>query len=241
MHTAPGLCVLTALVIGLSGCDGPKVSFNGHTGVPLAELNLSGRPVRDLTLLGPDTVQIVRGDTTTVRVEGDAQAKAALRFVFSDGKLGIGRQPDALVGTGVATITITTPSVDHLTMAGSGTINSDRLAGNVTGVTVGGSGHVATTGIETTQLDVSVLGSGAFTGSGHADKLSLALAGSGDVDLTRLMAAGAAVDVAGSGKGDLTVKGRVTGSVAGSGEVMIHGTDQCGISVVGSGRITCTR
>ncbi len=228
-------------LLGLAGCDAPKVSIDGHTGVPLAKLDLSGRTVREVTLLGPDTVHVVHGDALAIHVEGDARVQAALRFVLSDGKLGIGRQPDAEAGNGTATVTITDPAVDHLVMAGSGTMSSDRLNGNVVGVTVGGAGHVVTAGIAATQLDVEVLGSGSFTGSGHADKLALTLAGSGEVDLAQLKADEASVDLAGSGTGDMASDGRVTGTVAGSGVVNVHGRAHCDINVTGSGRVTCQR
>lgn len=227
------------LAFALAGCDEPRVSIDGHNGVPLAQLALSGRTAHEVTLLGPDTVHVVHGDTLTIRVEGDARAQAALRFVLNDGKLGIGRQPDANAGNGTATVTITAPSIDHLVMAGSGTMSSDRLTGKTVGVIIGGSGHIVTAGIEANQFDAEVLGSGSFTGSGHAGKLALTLAGSGEVDLARLKADEAAIDVTGSGTGDLASDGRVTGSVVGSGVVTIHGKAHCDVGVTGSGRVTC--
>jgi hypothetical protein len=223
----------------LAGCDAPRVSIDGHTGVPLAQLDFAGRAVHDITLLGPDTVHVVHGDTLTIHAEGDARAVAALRFVLNDGKLGIGRQPDVSTGNGTATITITDPAVDHLVMAGSGTMSSDRMAGNDVGITIGGAGHVVTAGIEATRLDVEVLGSGSFTGSGHAETLALTLAGSGDADLAQLHADNAQVDIAGTGTGALTSDGRVTGSVVGTGVVNVHGKAHCDISVTGTGRVTC--
>ena len=225
--------------LALPSCDEPKVSIDGHIGVPLAELDQAGRTAHEITLLGPDTVNIVHGDTLAIHVEGDARAIAALRFVLTDGKLGIGRQPDANAGNGTATLTITNPAVDHMVMAGSGTMSSDRLTGDDVGVTIGGAGHVVTAGIEATQLAVEVLGSGSFTGSGHAGKLALTLAGSGDADLAQLQADEARVDVAGTGTGAVTSNGHVTGSVMGTGVVTVHGKAQCDIRVIGTGRVTC--
>lgn len=223
----------------LAACDAPKVSIDGHTGVPLAQLDQAGRTAHEITLLGPDTVNIVHGDALAIHVEGDARAIAALRFVLADGKLGIGRQPDANAGNGTATLTITDPAVDHMVMAGSGTMSSDRLAGTDVGVTIGGSGHVVTAGIEAARLSVEVLGSGSFTGSGHAGKLALTLAGSGDADLAQLHADEAKVDVAGTGTGAVTSNGHVTGSVMGTGMVNVRGKAQCDIHVIGTGRVTC--
>jgi hypothetical protein len=237
MFSAIGLVALLSLA--LAGCDDPKVSIDGHKGIPLAQLDLADRSAREVTLLGPDAVHIVHGDALAIRVEGDARAVDALRFVLNDGKLGIGRKPDADVGNGTATVTITDPAIDHLIMAGSGTISSDRLNGGAVGITVGGSGHVIAAGIAAGQLDVEVLGSGSFTGSGHAERLALTLAGAGAVDLARLKAGDAAIDVAGSGIGDLASDGRVTGSVVGASVVTVHGKARCNVSVTGPGRVTC--
>ena len=230
---------MAAGALALAGCDYPRVSIDGHTGVPLAQLALTGQAAHDITLLGPDSIAVVRGDRLTIRAEGDPRAVAALRFVLADGKLGIGRQPDAQVGPGNATITITAPAIDHLTLAGSGTISSDRLAGASAGVTIGGAGKVMAAGIAASQLDVEVLGSGGFIGNGHADRLALTLAGSGSVDLARLKAGNVTVDLAGTGTGELASDGHVTGTVVGTGAITIHGKAQCEVGITGPGRVTC--
>jgi hypothetical protein len=235
----PATLAAGAILLPLAACDNLNVSIDGHTGVPLARLDMSGQNAREVTLLGPDTVHIVHGDKLAIRVEGDARAVAALRFVLNDGKLGIGRKPNADTGNGTATITITDPAVDHLIMAGSGTMSSDRLTGPSVGVTIGGSGHVVTAGIAAREFGVEVLGSGSFTGSGQADKLALTLAGSGDVDLAQFKTGAASIDIAGSGTGVLASDGQITGSVAGSGVITVHGKAHCTVSVTGSGRITC--
>lgn len=239
IHFRPKSVCVAIGVLTLAGCDYPRVSIDGHTGVPLAQINPAGTSVHDITVLGPDTVDVVHGQNLTIRVEGDARAVSALRFVLADGKLGIGRQPDAVVGNGLATITITAPAIDHLTMAGSGTISSDGLNGPDVGVTIGGAGKVMAAGVTAGQLAVEVLGSGAFIGSGHADKLTLTLAGSGHVDLARLKLGRADIDLAGSGTGDLASDGPVSGSVVGSGTITVHGRAQCTVSVTGPGRVSC--
>jgi len=237
--SASRLLLAASATLGLAACDDPVVSIEGHTGVPLAKLAVSGNPISQVTLLGSDTVRIVRGGTPGIQVSGDPRAVDALRFVLTDGKLGVGRKPDADVGGGTATVTITTPSVDHLIMAGSGTISSERLDGPTVGVTIGGAGKVEVGAITAGQLDVEVLGSGAFTGGGHADKLALTLAGTGDADLSRLTAGQAQIDVAGTGTGSLSSDGKVTGSVVGTGTVTVHGKAQCKVSVTGTGSVTC--
>jgi hypothetical protein len=225
--------------LALSGCDDPVVSIDGHTGVPLAQLQMSAANVSEITLLGPDTVLVVHGDKPGIRVTGDQRAADALRFVLAEGKLGIGRAPGAPVGSGTAIVTITDPAVDHLIMAGSGTISSNRLNGDAVGVTIGGSGRVIANAIAARKLDVEVLGSGAFTCAGHADKLDLSLAGSGAADMAGLKVGEAEIDLAGTGSGALASDGKVTGSVVGTGTVNVHGKAQCEVSVTGTGKVIC--
>lgn len=225
--------------LALSGCDNAVVSIDGHSGVPLSRLIISGSNISEVTLLGPDTVHVVHGNAPDIHVAGDPRAAATLRFVLTDGKLGIGRRPDAEVGNGVAIVTITTPAVDHLIMAGSGAISSDRLSGAAVGVTIGGSGQIDVADIAAKQLNAEVLGTGTFTGSGHADKLALSIAGAGNADLARLKVDVAEVDLAGTGNGTLASDGKVTGSVVGTGVITVHGKAQCNVSVTGTGKVTC--
>lgn len=233
------LMLPASVVLALAGCDEPNVSIDGHAGVPLAQLSLAGHDAREITLLGPDAVNVVHGNTLDIHVKGDPRAIAALRFVLTDGKLGIGRKPNADVGNGVATVTVSAPSADHLVMAGSGAMTADRLTGASVGVTIGGSGHVAAAGIAARQLNVEVLGSGSFTGSGTTDNLALTIAGSGSIDMARLKAGVAAIDVAGSGTGTVASDGQITGTVVGSGVITVHGKATCSVSVTGSGRVAC--
>ena len=231
----------TALVtLALIGCHPTIVSIDGQTGVPLAKLAISDAPITSVALLGPDTVRVVHGNKPGIRVTGDPKAADALRFVLTNGKLGIGRKPGGTFGDGTATLTVTTPAIDHLIMAGSGKITSDRLNGKAVEVTIGGSGEVKVDAINSEKLDGEVAGSGLFTGSGHADKLALTIAGTGTADMAGLNVGEAQINLAGTGSGNLASNGHVTGAVIGTGVVTVHGKARCDISVTGTGKVNCT-
>ncbi|WP_157403864.1 GIN domain-containing protein [Novosphingobium nitrogenifigens] len=230
--------VLAPLALALAGCDSPSVSINGRDGVTLDRLDLSGHAPSEITLLGPDNVRIVHGDRFDIRIEGPDTARKALRFVLADGRLGIGRMPDS-GGAGLATISISDPVVDHLIVAGSGTMSSDRLSAPAVGVTIGGSGRIATGTIATRHLDIELLGSGNVTGNGHADTLALNMTGSGNADLGGLRAETTAIALTGSGTGVIGSGGEVTGSITGSGTMTVRGHARCTVVVTGSGRIAC--
>ena len=233
------LRLVPAALLALAGCNSAHMAIDGHGGVPFEALDLTDKRIHAVTLLGPDAVRIVHGDKLGIRIEGSPSARAALRFVLDDGKLGIGRDPLANGGGDVAIVTVTTPVIDALSLAGSGDMAVDSLTGSAVSVSIGGSGRAAAAHIDSAKLDLSVMGSGSFTGSGHAEKLDLSLAGSGDVDLAKLTAGSGAVDIAGSGTAELASDGPITGSVAGSGTVTVHGKARCDVSIAGSGKVTC--
>jgi hypothetical protein len=234
-----GFCLALA-TLTLAGCHDGVVTIDGQSGVPLDKVVIGDQAIHSVALLGPDRVVVVHGDKPDIRVSGDPKIADSLRFVLHNGELGIGRKPGETTGDGEATITVTTPAIDQLTMAGSGKITSDRLGGKAAEVTIGGSGEVAVDSIAADKLEVVVAGSGRFTGAGHAQKLALSIAGTGNADMARLNAGDADINIAGTGNGTLASDGHVTGAVIGTGEVTVHGKAHCDVSVTGTGKVTCT-
>ena len=226
---------LAGLALATSACESNPMTIEGHKGVPLAQLDLGGPPPEEITLLGPDTVHIVQGDTLAIRAEGPA--RDALRFVRSKGKLGIGRDNGQSAGT--ATIDVTVPAAQRLILAGSGTITADRLRGDDVRVTIAGSGKVDAGRIDASALKVDVLGSGALTGAGKADALKLAVAGSGAARMPGLAVGRGDIDMTGTGTASFASDGRVTATIIGSGEVRVHGRATCTTRATGSGRLIC--
>lgn len=235
-----GGVVALGLAFSLGGCEtGAAPTFNGHRGVPLADLDLSGNSAPEITLLGPDAVKVITGGRLAISVEGDQAVKDRLRFVLRDGKLGIGRQDNGWNSEGIATVTVIVPDVRDLVLAGSGTIDVDALRGDKVGVTVAGSGTVQAQRVDAGQLDVAVLGSGTLKATGQAQTLGLKIAGSGAADMANLDAANAKVDVAGSGDARFASNGNVDANIMGSGEVRVRGRATCKVTAMGSGRLVC--
>ncbi|MEO0031401.1 MAG: hypothetical protein RIS94_1159 [Pseudomonadota bacterium] len=226
---------LVALALSASACESSPMSIDGHRGVPLADLDLGGTAPEEITLLGPDTIHIVQGDRLAIRTEGDA--RDSLRFVRSDGKLGVGRANGQETGT--ATIEVTVPAARRLVLAGSGAMTIDALGGDAVGVTIAGSGRVDAAHVEAGNLKVDVLGSGTLKAAGKVDGLKLTVAGSGAAQMPGLAVGHADVNVAGSGNAGFASDGQVKASIMGSGEVHVTGRATCKVNAMGSGRLVC--
>ena len=239
-HVLKAVAPVVALAIAgsLAGCDNADIKLNGKEGVPLSELDLSGEAPSEVTLLGPDAVDIRDGEKLAIQVEGSDEAKERMRFVLNDGSLGILRDKAHWNDTGGATVIITMPAAAKLTLAGSGNMSaasvSDRPEINVLG---SGTLHLRSVAAET--MEVNVAGSGTLTAAGSADSLELNVMGSGNADMAALKVGKADVNVAGSGNATFASDGDVNANIMGSGNVTVKGRARCKVKTMGSGSLVC--
>ena len=87
-------------------------------------------------------------------------------------------------------------------------------------------------------LSANLAGSGDLNANGTSQQVDISLAGSGDIDLTKLKARQAKVKLAGSGDIKVHASESVDVSIAGSGDVEVWGKPaRVNRKVVGSGDI----
>lgn len=232
-----GLAIAATATL-LSACNG-NFDMPGSNGVPLADLDYDGATPTEISLAGPDRVIVTSGKTLTIDVEGPAGVTEDLRFDLDDDELEIGREGKWRKG-GTATIRVTMPTPKSVSMAGSGTIELDRLGtGGEAEVSIAGSGTSKIGRIDARELEVSVAGSGSLTAAGKADSLDLSIAGSGDLDMAQVKVGSADISIAGSGDAVFASDGNVEASIMGSGTVEVFGNAKCKVSAMGSGELKC--
>ena len=231
------VAVLALGALATAGCNG-NVQFGDSEGVPLAELDRSGAAPTEIVLAGPDTVTVIEGGAFDIAVSGDERAVNALRFSLEDGSLAIARERNAGSKIGKADVRVTTPSLAAIVLAGSGTVDAQRLTGDVE-ATIAGSGLVRARQIAAQKLDLTIAGSGGFEGAGTADQLDLTIAGSGSGRMAQLRAGSADVSIVGSGSAEFHSDGKVDASIMGSGDVTVNGDAECTVSKMGSGSVRC--
>jgi hypothetical protein len=238
MFKAVAPMVALAIAGSLSGCDNANINVNGEEGKRLADLDLSGEAPSEVSLLGPDTVDIRDGEKLAIRVEGSDEAKARMRFVLKDGSLGILRRKGDWSDSQLATVIVTMPAPAKLNLAGSGTMTAASVSDHPH-VNVAGSGTLNLACVYATEMEVNVAGSGSLKAAGTADKLELNLLGSGSADLAALKAGSAEVTVAGSGNATFASDGEVKANIMGSGDVTVKGRARCKVHTIGSGSLVC--
>lgn len=192
--------------------------------------------------LGPDNIVFVTGDAFTIKAEGDAQMVGKLRYVMDDGAIIIGREKGKWWGkdSKSVTITITAPTLEKASLAGSGDFTADRMTGDEVSVELAGSGNARVADIAGKSFESEIAGSGDVMVAGKVERAEYSVAGSGNVDAAKLLSADAKVSIAGSGDVTLNATGKVDASIAGSGNVSVAGGAKCSSSSVGSGKVSCS-
>jgi hypothetical protein len=142
---------------------------------------------------------------------------------------------------GKVSFTVTVPQLSGATIAGSGDIRVDKVAGQNFEGTVAGSGGINVTTLDVQQLKLSIAGSGGLkAGTGKAQSAKYDVAGSGDIDAGAIQAQTLDVSIAGSGDVKAHSSGTADVSIMGSGDVEIAGGAKCNVSKAGSGSVRCS-
>lgn len=233
---------IAALAAGtmIGGCsDNFSVRVGDDEGVPLAQLDQSGPAPTKLVLAGPDKVVVSDGAKLAIEVSGDPDAVAALRFTIAkDGTLGVTRKDGEWSDIGQATVKVTMPAPQAITVAGSGSVATEAV-GAEPSLTIAGSGSLSAPRIAAKSLEMTIAGSGSLEAAGTADKLELTIAGSGDAAMEGLKVDRADLTIAGSGDAVFASDGKVDASIMGAGSVTVIGRATCKVNAIGSGTLRC--
>ncbi len=194
---------------------------------------------------GPYEVTVTTGGQPGVVAHGGEAILAETEIVVENGELTIGPKDKKnrrwnWGKDGKVRVDVTAAALRGATIAGSGTMLIDRVAGGDFEGEVAGSGDLGIAQIDAGKVAMAIAGSGKVRAAGKARALDVNIAGSGDVDFSGLEAVAADVSIAGSGN----VRARATSSAAvsimGSGDVEITGGAKCAVSKQGSGNVRCS-
>ena len=142
---------------------------------------------------------------------------------------------------GKAVFTVTVPQLTGATIAGSGDIRVDRVAGQSFEGTIAGSGGLNLAATDVQSLKLSVAGSGDLkAGAGKAQSAEYAIVGSGDLDAGAVQTQQLKVSIAGSGGVKANALATADVDIMGSGDVNVTGGAKCTVNKAGSGSAHCS-
>lgn len=238
--------LLPVLAAGaLSACsvsfddDGDAVPASGDG----AERTFDVEGFTEVSLAGPDAVEIEIGDEFSVRAEGDTEVLDDLEIEISGDRLKIGRESGGILRRsrdGRVRVYVTMPAIEGASVAGSGDMTVVAAVAEDFEASVAGSGNLIIAGIEATDAEFDIAGSGDITAAGTVRELEISIAGSGNVRGNELRAENLEVRIAGSGDVEAHVSDEVDARLMGSGDVTITGGARCRSRAMGSGELRCS-
>jgi len=228
----PALNPAPALAAGWSFGKSDQVQGSGN----LKRENRQVAGFKGLAMALPGQVEVRTGSSEGLSIETDDNLLPLIETVVEDGTLKIRNKNKVNIRTRNLKIVVQTRGLDRLALAGSGSIDADRVAGSRVQFDVGGSGNIQAGKLDAETIAVNLGGSGDLkVNEGSARKLSASIGGSGTIDMTRVRLDAASVNLAGSGSATLWVQKTLDMTVAGSGNVDYYGDPQVSKTVLGSG------
>jgi hypothetical protein len=218
--TAVALVVL-GIAIGLM-IHGDVV--NESDGVAVEGSGVQASQTRDVAsfsaveLAGSNDVAVHVGGKRAVVVSADDNLLDHVTTHVEAGKLVIGTAPGSFSTRVPMKVDVTVPSLDALTLSGSGIVSAD--------------------GIDSDRLAIALPGSGVLRATGTATTLDVDHSGSGDAQLEGLVAAKVHAVLSGSGRIVVTASKSLDATVSGSGAIFYRGDPaQVTTNVTGSGAV----
>lgn len=196
-----------------------------------------------IAVAGPYDVNVVTGAQGGITAKGGENLLAETEVIVENGTLKI--QPKKKKGirwnwnNGKAVFTVNAAALHGASIAGSGGVNVDKVAGDFEGE-VAGSGDLRVAQIAGGKVKFDVAGSGEVEAAGKADSVGISIAGSGDINAGGLASRTANVSIAGSGNVRANASDTASVSIMGSGDVEISGGAKCTVSKAGSGDVRCS-
>ena len=223
-----------ALAGGFSWFGGEHVQGNGKIVHQTREL---GHFTALATSVGGN-IEVRIGNTESVSIETDDNLMPLVETVIENGTLRIRpAKRDMQLDTRTMKIVVQAKAVDHISVAGSGSVEAAHLSGDKLLFDVGGSGSIALSDLHSAAVNVSLGGSGNLQASGSAEHLHVSIGGSGRVQTGQLETRDAVVNIGGSGQATVWVRQTLNVSVAGSGDIGYYGDPQVTKNVMGSGSV----
>ena len=235
---------LAAAAGATSGCVN---SGGGEDAGPATSRNYQVGNFNEIELAGAYEVDVKTGPNASVAARGPEKLIERLVVEVRGNKLMIHpRREKGWFGTGwnsdgKVQVTVTVPSLQAATLAGSGVITIDKVQGERFDGQVAGSGDLRLGAVEVDSLKLGIAGSGdANAGTGRARRAEYDIAGSGGVQAGSLAVEDLKISIAGSG--DIAANATRTADVdiMGSGDVDLTGGAKCSVSKAGSGDVRCS-
>jgi len=243
MRASLTVVLIAALVIG--ACSAGCVPLGRRTVIEGS--GVAGTETRTLEAFtavaveGQGEAVVALGGSPSIMIEADENLLEYIETRVKDGVLELRlKHPERCASFRTrrpVRYTITTETLDAVSIAGSGTLRSNGASVDEFDIDIAGSGTVLLDDLTCETVRVDIAGSGDVRMTGTATRQDVSIAGSGNVSAGGLMTERTRIDIAGSGDATLWATEKLRVSVAGSGDVRYYGSPSLSKSIEGVGDI----
>lgn len=235
--------IIAALIIGAAMAIGACHTVEAEDAGPVVKKDFKVGDFKRIESAGSYDVTVTTGSAPSVRAEGPENVLANLVVEVKGDELRI--HPDKSRNfrwgkSGPVKIAVTVPELHGASLAGSGNLSVDKVAGESFEGNIAGSADFALPQVDVQSLKFNIAGSGTASVGGKATNAEYSIAGSGDLDAANLQSTDVKISIAGSGNVKAQASGTVSGAVMGSGDAVITGGAKCNVTKMGSGSISCS-
>jgi hypothetical protein len=193
---------------------------------------------------GPYRVHLVTGRASAASAQGRRDGLDRVTIDVQGQILRIRRNRNAWSGTpgadpGTVAIELATRSVRSVRLIGPARLDLEGARGLNLELSVEGSGDLRADGVDADRLSLALLGSGRLEIAGLARMVNGNFQGTGDVAATDLRAGQATIATTTSGAVAVTVNGPATVTANGLGTVRLLGRPVCTISGIAADQVRC--
>ncbi|MEO7310780.1 MAG: head GIN domain-containing protein [Chitinophagaceae bacterium] len=230
-----------ALALMISGCHINMNSgddINGNGVIKKETRNLGG--FTGVEVAGPFEIMLVQGSSFGVEIEGDENLLQYIDVIKHNGNVEISEKDgyDLHSKRGIK-IRVLLMEVNEVSVSGSGSVTSEAPVSSPDKMQldIAGSGDL-NLDVKAPNVSVGIGGSGKATVSGSCRKLHVAIGGSGDCFAEDLLSEECEASIGGSGTARVYASVSLKGSVGGSGDIFYKGKPKnVSKSIGGSGSI----
>ncbi|HBF89278.1 MAG TPA: hypothetical protein DDX39_11615 [Bacteroidales bacterium] len=250
------LTSLLAIILFLASCISPfNYRINGNGNI-VSQERIIDESYYSIELEDDYEVYIKEGANNVITIETDENLHDFVQTKIKNGKLVLSTTRGySLKGSQGIIIYIETPSVENITLSGSGRIETDTISEENVKITISGSGEIYSivnaSNIDLTisgsgkidvkavtlTADVDISGSGDIILSGNANTTEMNISGSGSIRSYGLEQHNCDVNISGSGDVYVDVEQQLDVKISGSGNVNYIGTPTLSTNISGSGQI----
>ncbi len=201
--------------------------------------NRKATKAEKIVLKGNFDIILVPGTATSVSIETDENLQEyVLMSESNDGLVFKTKSKFNLKSDHGIKITITTPRLTGIHLAGSGNVKgTDKFTGgDKLKIEIAGQGDVDLL-VNTPKIDVDIKGSGNVNLQGETKTASFDIAGTGDCNAELLKSENASIKIAGNGNVKVYADISLDIKIMGSGDVFYKGNAEVSQKIVGAGNV----